>query len=204
MTAVVSDNPAAEAAPAEAPQYRIRMDDPDIRWYAVHTLTGHEHKVKGAIERTVAERGLEREVITALVPAEQVTTQTKTGKGTRKRIFFPGYILIQMKLTDQTWALIRRTSGVTGFVGSGNTPTPLSDAEVQVILDQLEGRTPHLEVQIDFTEGDVVNITSGPFANFTGVVEEIYPDRRKCKVMVTVFGRATAVELDIAEVAKRR
>lgn len=194
----------ATAEQHAAPTYQVRVEDPAVRWYVVHTLTGHEQKVRAAITRTVADRGLGDFIRNVLVPAEEITTQTKQGKGTRRRVFFPGYILVQMKIDDDSWALVRRTAGVTSFVGTGATPTPLSDAEVQIIIDQIEGRKPQLEVEIDFEEGDVVNITSGPFANFSGVVEEIYPDRGKCKIMVTVFGRATAVELDIAEVDKSR
>jgi transcriptional antiterminator NusG len=189
---------------AEAPPYRVRMDDPDVRWYVVHTLTGHEQKVKSAIDRGVAERNLGDYIFNVLVPAEEVTTQTKSGKNVRRKVFFPGYVLVQMKVSEESWGFVRRTGGVTGFVGSGSAPTPLSDEEVQIVIDQIEGRKPQLEVEVDFEEGDVINITSGPFANFSGVVEEVYPDRGKCKVMVTVFGRATAVELDISEVDKGR
>lgn len=193
--------PAEEAAP---PTYQVRVEDPDVRWFVIHTLTGHEQKVKAAIERGVEERGLQPYIYGVLVPAEEVAKQGKGVKGTRKRIFFPGYVLVQMKITEQSWGLVRRTTGVTGFVGSGATPSPLLDDEVRIVLDQIEGRKPHVEVQIDFEAGDVVNITSGPFANFSGVVEEVYPDRGKCKVMVTVFGRATAVELDVSEVTRAR
>jgi transcriptional antiterminator NusG len=185
-------------------KYRVRMEDREVRWYVVHTLTGHEQKVKSALERGVAERNLGDHVFNVLVPAEEITTQTKQGKSTRRKIFFPGYVLVQMKVSEEAWGFIRRTGGVTGFVGSGSVPTPLSDEEVQIVIDQIEGRKPQLEVEVDFEEGDVVNIVSGPFANFSGVVEEVYPDRGKCKVMVTVFGRATAVELDISEVDKAR
>jgi transcriptional antiterminator NusG len=186
----------------ETPKYRVRLDDPDVRWYVVHTLTGHEQKVKSAVDRGVAERNLGDYIFSVLVPAEEVTTQTKQGKGVRRKVFFPGYVLVQMKVSEDSWGFVRRTAGVTGFVGSGSAPTPLSDDEVRIVLDQIEGRKPQLEVEIDFEAGDVVNIVSGPFANFSGVVEEVYPDRGKCKVMVTIFGRATAVELDISEVDK--
>jgi transcriptional antiterminator NusG len=194
----------AQPEEAEPPKYRVRTEDPEVRWYVVHTLTGHEQKVKAAIDRGVAERNLGDYVFCVLVPAEEVTTQTKAGKNVRRKVFFPGYVLVQMKVSEDSWGFIRRTGGVTGFVGSGSAPTPLSDEEVQIVIDQIEGRKPQLEVEVDFEEGDVVNITSGPFANFSGVVEEVYPDRGKCKVMVTVFGRATAVELDISEVDKGR
>lgn len=196
----------AQAQPEEAepPKYRVRTEDPEVRWYVVHTLTGHEQKVKAAIDRGVAERNLGDYIFCVLVPAEEITTQTKAGKNVRRKVFFPGYVLVQMKVSEDSWGFVRRTGGVTGFVGSGSAPTPLSDEEVQIVIDQIEGRKPQLEVEVDFEEGDVVNITSGPFANFSGVVEEVYPDRGKCKVMVTVFGRATAVELDISEVDKGR
>lgn len=206
VTAATAGVEGPEGAPGEerTPAYRVRMDDPDVRWYVVHTLTGHEQKVKAAIDRAADERSLGGLIFGVLVPAEEVATQTKQGKGVRKKVFFPGYVLVQMKVSEESWGFVRRTAGVTGFVGSGSTPTPLSDEEVQIVLDQVEGRKPQLEVEFDFEDGDVVNITSGPFANFSGVVEEIYPDRGKCKVMVTVFGRATAVELDISEVEKAR
>jgi transcriptional antiterminator NusG len=196
----------AEAAPDErgVPAYRVRVEDPNVRWYVAHTLTGHEQKVKAAIDRAVDERSMGGLIYKVLVPAEEVATQTKSGKGVRKKVFFPGYVLVQMKVSEESWGFVRRTAGVTGFVGSGSAPTPLSDEEVQIVLDQVEGRKPQLEVEFDFEESDVVNITSGPFANFSGVVEEVYADRGKCKVMVTVFGRATAVELDISEVEKAR
>ena len=194
----------ARSEEAEPPKYRVRTEDPEVRWYVVHTLTGHEQKVKAAIDRGVAERNLGDHIFCVLVPAEEITTQTKAGKNVRRKVFFPGYVLVQMKVSEDSWGFVRRTGGVTGFVGSGSAPTPLSDEEVQIVIDQIEGRKPQLEVEVDFEEGDVVNITSGPFANFSGVVEEVYPDRGKCKVMVTVFGRATAVELDISEVDKGR
>lgn len=198
------DDPGNGAVEGQRPsrKYRVRTEDPAVRWFVVHTLAGRERKVKAAIERSVQERNLQRDVLEVLVPAEEVTTQTKKGKSSRTRVFFPGYVLIQMKLTEETWALVRQTSGVTGFVSAGSTPVPLSDDEVQVILDQLEGRRPRVEVPVNFEAGDFVRIVAGPFANFTGVVEEIYADRGKCKVMITVFGRATAVELDVAEVDK--
>lgn len=206
VTAATAGVEGPEGAPAEekAPGYRVRTEDPDVRWYVAHTLTGHEQKVKAAIDRAVEDRSLGGLIYGVLVPAEEVTTQTKQGKGVRKKVFFPGYVLVQMKVSEESWGFVRRTAGVTGFVGSGSTPTPLSDEEVQIVLDQVEGRKPQIEVEFDFEESDVVNITSGPFANFSGVVEEIYPDRGKCKIMVTVFGRATAVELDISEVEKAR
>lgn len=204
ITTTAEDRAEARSEEAEPPKYLVRMEDPDVRWYVVHTLTGHEQKVKSAIDRGVAERNLGDYIFNVLVPAEEVTTQTKAGKNVRRKVFFPGYVLVQMKVSEESWGFVRRTGGVTGFVGSGSAPTPLSDEEVQIVIDQIEGRKPQLEVEVDFEEGDVVNITSGPFANFSGVVEEVYPDRGKCKVMVTVFGRATAVELDISEVDKGR
>jgi transcriptional antiterminator NusG len=204
ISAVEAEGPEAPAEEAPPSKYQVRVDDPNVRWYVVHTLTGHEQKVKAALERGIEERSLEDQVYNVLVPAEEVTTQTKSGKSTRRKVFFPGYVLVQMKVSEESWGFVRRTAGVTGFVGSGSAPTPLADEEVQIVLDQIEGRKPQMEVEFDFEEGDVVNITSGPFANFSGVVEEVYADRGKCRVMVTVFGRATAVELDISEVEKGR
>lgn len=123
----------AQARPGEAepPKYLVRMEDPDVRWYVVHTLTGHEQKVKSAIDRGVAERNLGDYIFCVLVPAEEVTTQTKAGKNVRRKVFFPGYVLVQMKVSEESWGFVRRTGGVTGFVGSGSSPTPLSDEEVR-------------------------------------------------------------------------
>ncbi len=203
----VSETPEEEEEPDELDvELELRVYDPsrpDLRWYVVHTLTGHEQKVKAGIERAIADRGMEDLITEVLVPVEEVSTQTKKGKKTRKKIFFPGYVMVRMEITDTSWGLVRETASVTGFVSAaGNKPSPLTKDEVRIILDQIAGRKPRVKYEVELEEGEPVRITSGPFASFTGIVEEIIPDRGKVKVQVTVFGRATTVELEMSQVDK--
>ncbi len=206
-----------ETAVAESPAPEEELDDaeiemelraynpsrPDLRWYVVHTLTGHEQKVKAGIERAIADRGMEELVVEVLVPVEEVSTQTKKGKKIRKKIFFPGYVMVRMEITDTSWGLVRETASVTGFVSAaGNKPSPLTIDEVRIILDQIAGRKPRVKFEVEIDAGEPIRITSGPFASFTGIVEEVIADRGKVKVQVTVFGRATTVELELSQVDK--
>lgn len=205
--ATAAENPAPEEELDDAEmEMELRAYDPsrpDLRWYVVHTLTGHEQKVKAGIERAIADRGMEYLVVEVLVPDEEVTTQTKKGKKTRKKIFFPGYVMVRMEITDTSWGLVRETASVTGFVSAaGNKPSPLTIDEVRIILDQIAGRKPRVKFEVELDAGEPVRITSGPFASFTGIVEEVIPDRGKVKVQVTVFGRATTVELELSQVDK--
>ena len=187
-------------------EMELRVNDPsrpNLLWYVVHTLTGHEQKVKAGIERGVVDRGMEDLVVEVLVPVEEVSTQTKKGKKTRKKIFFPGYVMVRMEITDTSWGLVRETASVTGFVSAaGNKPSPLTEDEVRIILDQIAGRKPRLKYEVEIDAGEPVRITSGPFASFSGIVEEVIPDKGKVKVQVTVFGRATTVELELSQVDK--
>jgi len=185
----------------------LRVSDPgrpDLYWYVVHTFTGHEEKVKTSILKSVQDSDLQDYLEEVLVPTEEVTKTTKKGKKTSRRVFFPGYIMVRMVINEKTWSLVRGTPGVTGFVKTGAYPVPLSPEEVRVTLDQIEGRKPRIEYVVDFEPGESVRIAGGPFAGFTAVVEDIYPERQKIKVLVTVFGRATSVELELSEVDKAR
>lgn len=202
-----TESPAPEDEPDDfETEMELRAYDPsrpDLRWYVVHTLTGHEKKVKAGIERAIADREMGYLVVEVLVPDEEVSTQTKKGKKTRKKIFFPGYVMVRMEITDTSWGLVRETASVTGFVSAaGNKPSPLTIDEVRIILDQIAGRKPRVKFEVEFDEGEPVRITSGPFASFTGIVEEVIPDRGKVKIQVTVFGRATTVELELSQVDK--
>jgi transcriptional antiterminator NusG len=183
----------------------LRVADPerpDMLWYVVHTLTGHEEKVKTSLLKSAQDSDLEDYFDEVLVPTEEVTKTTKKGKKTSRKVFFPGYILIRMVINEKTWALVRGTPGVTGFVKTGTHPVQLTPDEIRVTLDQIEGRKPRVEYVVDFEPGESVKITSGPFANFTAVVEDVYPERQKIKVLVTVFGRATSTELELSVVEK--
>jgi transcriptional antiterminator NusG len=176
------------------------------KWYVVHTYTGHEDKVRQSILRAAKSRGLEDYFGSILVPKEEVT-QKGRGRSTRpkklSRNIFPGYIFIEMGVTDESWGLVRRTSGVTGFVGSATEPFPLSETEVaQIMGNYIEEDQPRQVVEVDLEEGDAVNITGGPFVGFTGTISEVYPDRGVVKVMVTIFGRATPMEVEIEHLEK--
>ena len=169
-------------------------------WYAVHTYSGHENKVMTNILRRAESMNLQDKVFRILVPTE-AETRTRAGKKTEvKRKVFPGYVLIDMVLDDSTWYLVKSTTGVTGFVSSGNKPVPLQQREVDVILEALEGHTPTPVVRFD--KGDVVRVVSGPFTEFTGKIEEVNADKEKLKVLISIFGRDTPVELDFQQVEK--
>ncbi len=170
-----------------------------MKWFAVHTLTGQENKVQRSIERLAKTAGLSRSIGRVLVPTEEEIKMSGGKKRRIKRKVFPGYILVQAELDDATWHFIRNTAGVTGFVGSGRRPVPLVDGEVQAILRRIgEGGKP----RIAYTEGETVRIIHGPFEQQAGKVEEVFPQREKLRVLVSVFGRETPVELDFAHVEK--
>jgi len=169
-------------------------------WYAVHTYSGHENKVMTNILRRAESMSLRDKIFRILVPTE-AETRKRAGKTTEvKRKVFPGYVLIDMVLDDATWYLVKSTTGVTGFVSSGNKPVPLQEREIQVILDSVEGNAPTPVVK--FERGEVVRVTSGPFTEFTGKIEEVNADKEKLKVLISIFGRDTPVELDFQQVEK--
>ena len=172
----------------------------DKRWYAVHTYSGHENKVKTNIERRAASMNLNDRIGRILVPTEQ-EIRTRGGKKQEvQRKVFPGYVLIEMELDDQSWYLVKSTTGVTGFVTSGNKPVPLQDDEVQVLLEAIE--SPDRRPKVRWSKEDVVRVTAGPFADFTGKIEEINVQKEKLKVLISIFGRDTPVELDFTQVER--
>ena len=170
------------------------------QWYAIHTYSGYEEKVADSIKQRAQTIDMADKIFDAMVPKEK-QIQIKNGK---RRIvdakIFQGYVLVEMKLTDETWYIVRNTPGVTGFVGSGTSPTPVSDAEMNKIKKRMGVEDP--KHQIDFSEGEVVNIIDGPFKGFEGAVSEIDTAKGKLKVMVSMFGRDTPVELDALQVKK--
>jgi transcriptional antiterminator NusG len=170
-------------------------------WYAVHTIAGHEKKVKDILRRRAEVVGLWGiDIFDVLIPTEQELT-TRGGKRVLiDRKVFPGYILVQMNLTDDTLKLVKTTSGVTGFVQSGNKPVPLGDHEVQRILSNLESSKEMPRVA--FSKSDVIRVIEGPFSDYTGKIEEVNTDREKIKVLISIFGRDTPVELDFTQVEK--
>ncbi|HAA90674.1 MAG TPA: transcription termination/antitermination protein NusG [Peptococcaceae bacterium] len=170
------------------------------KWYVIHTYSGYENKVKANLEKRVASMNMQDKIFRILVPVEDEVEIKGGKKRVSKRKIFPGYVLVEMILTDDSWYVVRNTPGVTGFVGSGNKPIPLQPSEVQAIMRQMgleEGRT-----RIDLDLGESVRVIAGPFENFIGTVEEIYPEKNKVKVLVSMFGRETPVELDFNQVEK--
>lgn len=171
-------------------------------WYAVHTYSGHEMKVKMTIEKRAETMGLRAKLFRILVPTD-TETRNRGGKKTEyKRKVFPGYVLIDMVLDDDTWYLIKSTTGVTGFVSSGNKPVPLQDKEVRDILDALDPNNAAARPKKIWEKNQVVRVNSGPFADFTGKIEEVNDAKEKVKVMISLFGRDTPVELDFNQIEK--
>lgn len=172
----------------------------DKNWYVVHTYSGFEEKVRDAIEDKVKRKGLEDKISRVLIPTERVVELKSGKKKEMDRKFYPGYILVEMVLDDETWHLIRSIPRVTGFVG-GTKPLALPEEEVEIVLQQLE-RAPQQPPKTQYQRGENVRIIDGPFANFIGVVDEIDIDHGRLKVMVSIFGRQTPVELSFYQVEK--
>jgi transcriptional antiterminator NusG len=174
-----------------------------MQWYIIHTYSGFEKKVKESLESRVAAFGLQDKIGQVLIPTEDVVEVRGGKKVVSPRMFYPGYVLVEMEMDDYTWHVVRSTPRVTGFVGTGQTPTPLSDEEVQNILYRAATPSDRPKPKLVFERNEQVKIVDGPFANFTGVVEEVNSDRSTLKVSVTIFGRATPVELDFGQVEKQ-
>ncbi|MGI6359309.1 MAG: transcription termination/antitermination protein NusG [Bacillota bacterium] len=170
-------------------------------WYVVHTYSGYENKVKTNLEKRVQSMEMEDKIFRVVVPMEDEVETARDGKKkVVKKKVFPGYVLVEMIVTDDSWYVVRNTPGVTGFVGSGTKPIPLEQHEIRQILQQMGGE--NVRVRIQFDLGESVRIINGPFQNFAGIVEEVNHDRQKVKVRVSLFGRETPVELDYTQVTK--
>ncbi len=172
------------------------------KWYVLHTQTGVEAKVKASLESRAETAGLRHFIHEVLIPTEKVSEVRSGKKRISERKFFPGYILVQMELTDDTWYLVKETPGISGFIGSGKTPIPLPENEVEKILMQQEEKKTKPKPKVEFSSGENVRVKEGSFANFNGVIEEVNPNKGKLKVMVTIFGRQTPVELEYWQVEK--
>lgn len=170
------------------------------KWYVIHTYSGYENKVRTNLEHRIVSTGLSDKIFSVVIPVEEVM-EIKNGKKiiTEKKIF-PGYILVEMDLCDDSWYVVRNTPGVTGFVGSGVRPTPLSDEEAEKILKKKGFEKP--KPKTEFVEGQSVKVISGPLAEFAGTISEINLDQNKLKVLVSIFGRETPVELTFDQVTK--
>lgn len=170
------------------------------RWYVVHTYSGHENKVKQYIESAIQNAGVSDRITRVLIPTEEVVEMRNGKKTTQVRKFLPSYILVEMEMAKDTWHLVTSTPGVTNFVGTGRKPQPLRESEVDRILGQIDRAKTSEVIEIPFQAGDRVKVVDGPFSDFTGTVEEINPEKSKVKVMVSIFGRPTPVELDVLQV----
>ncbi len=180
--------PAAPTAPANA------------KWYVVHTYSGHENKVATNLKQRIGTMKLADKIFEIIVPTRNIVTVKHGKKEEQKEKIFPGYILVNMVLHDTSWLAVRTTQGVTAFVGAGNKPTPISDKEVETILKFMQMEAP--KYKASFSVGEAVKIVDGPFADFLGTIDNIDEEKGKIKVLVSIFGRETPVELDFLQVAK--
>ena len=171
-------------------------------WYIVHTYSGYENKVRANLQQRVEALGMLEIIGEILIPTEDVVEMRSGAKVISKKKFFPGYVLINMEMTDTTWHVVKNTPKVTGFVGSGIKPTPLTQEEVDRIINQVSVAAEKPKPKFRFERGDQVRIVDGPFSNFQGMVDEVNNDRATVKVMVTIFGRSTPVELEFLKVEK--
>ena len=176
------------------------MGENQKSWFVIHTYSGYEERVKKNLEQRIKFMDSADEISQIIIPTE-VEIEVKNGqrRNVDKKIL-PGYILIQMRMSDQSWNIVRNTPGVTGFVGSGSKPAPLQEEEVNQILKQMAAEAP--KVKVGFREGQSVRVTNGPFIDFVGVVDDISPEKGKVKVLLSLFGRETPVELDFLQVEK--
>ncbi len=173
-----------------------------FQWYVVHTYSGYEQKAKLALQERVKSLRQEKYFGEILIPSESVVEMKKGVRKTTTRKFFPGYILVQMDLSDETWHIVKGTPKVTGFVGNSTRPPTIPEEEVRRITQQIDEGTLRPKPKVSFEKGESVRVVDGPFATFNGVVEEVNPEKGKLKVLVSIFGRATPIELDFIQVEK--
>ena len=172
-----------------------------IRWYVIHAYSGFENQVADFIKEQAEKKGLTDKVLEVLVPTEKVMTVQNGTKKESSRKFFPGYVLAKMEMTDETWYLVAKTPKVTGFLG-GKKPTPITEAEANRILNQVQEGVEHVKSSVKYEVGEQVQVIDGPFASFVGIVEEVDAEKERLKVSVSIFGRATPVDLDYGQVKK--
>lgn len=184
----------------EVPKAKIHLPSADARWYIIHTYSGHENKVAKSLKQRVETMGFETRIFDIIVPTRNTIKVSQGKKETVKEKIFPGYVLVKMVLDDESWLLVRTTQGVTAFIGAGNKPSPISDKEVEAIQKFMQAEEPLFTTS--FTVGEAVKIIDGPFSDFLGTVDNIDEAKGKLKVLVSIFGRETPVELDFLQVSK--
>lgn len=174
----------------------------ELKWYIAHTYSGFENRVKVTLQEKIKSLGKEEFFGQIVVPTEQVVELVKGKKKTSSRKFYPGYIMIQMALTQETWPIVQDLDKVTGFLGEKTKPVAISEEEAQGILTRMADGREKPKPKFSFEEGDEVRVIDGPFTNFNGIVEEVKPDKAKLKVLISIFGRSTPVELDFVQVTR--
>jgi transcription termination/antitermination protein NusG len=189
--------PVVPAAVGDAPALAA-----NLKWYVVHTYSGYENKAKKALEERIKREGMELRFGQILIPTEEVVEMKQGKRRTSKRKFFPGYMLVQMDMTEDTWYLVKSTPKITGFVGGSTKPPPVPEIEVLRITNQLAAGAERVKPKVVFEKGDAVRVVDGPFANFNGIIDEVESDKGKLRVLVSIFGRATPVEMDFIQVEK--
>lgn len=177
--------------------------NPKLKWYVVHTYSGYENRAKKSLEERIRQYDLGRFFGEVLIPTENVVELAKGGqKKTTKRKFFPGYMLVQMELSEESWHLVKSTPKITGFVGSATQPPSVPETEVRRLTRQIDEGTLKPKPKVKFEEGENVRVIDGPFQNFNGVVDAVNPEKARVRVLVSIFGRATPVELEFVQVEK--
>jgi len=203
LTNGASTEPELDGAPAEsAPAVDDALLDESKQWYIIHSYSGFEQKVADSLRSRAEAFGFADKIGQILIPTEEVIELRNGKKVTSKRLLYPGYVLVQMAMDDQLWHEIKNTPRVTGFVGGGNTPVPLTPQEVHSILFRQATSAERPRPKLNFEKGETVRIIDGPFANFSGKVDEVNSERNTLRVLVTIFGRATPVELEFLQVEK--
>ena len=189
----ILDNEAAASAPT----------NPDLRWYVVHAYSGMEKAVERNIRESIARAGMENKFGRILVPTEEVVEMKNGQRRTAERKFFPGYVFVEMVMDDDTWHLVKHTNKVTGFVGGAkNRPAPISEAEVQKIVNQMQDGVEKPRHKVEFMVGEFIRVKEGPFTDFNGSIEEVNYEKNKVRVSVMIFGRSTPVELEFGQIEK--
>lgn len=191
---------AVEAVEQESKEQAVETTHPDAKWYVIHTYSGYENKVKTNLEHRIESMGAQEQIFQVVIPTEDEIEIRDGQRRTVQKKVFPGYVLVQMVLTDHSWHVVRNTPGVTGFVGSGSKPTPLMDQEVKQILKAMRREAP--KIKVSFSRGEKVKVVDGPFTDFIGVVDDINLEKGKVRVLVSFFGRETPVELDFLQVSR--